>query len=140
MYDVMNPLFKLKKIDIRYSYIVNNINYKDLYYRLLLLLGLDYENTIIDINYIRDNINKLSNLKTIIFNYKNSINYNYTIEEKNILRDIVSYTQYNKIIEQLKDNNVNDELITIYKNSLKKIICKIEYNKNHYIHYFIIMQ
>ena len=132
MYDVMNPLFKLKKIDLRYSYIVNNINYKDLYYRLLLLLGLDYENTIIDINYIRDNINKLSNLKTIIFNYKNSINYNYTIEEKNILRDIVSYTQYNKIIEQLKGNNVNDELITIYKNSLKKIICKIEYNNNIY--------
>jgi len=130
IYNIMNPLFTLNKIRLKYSYTINNINYKNIYYRLLFILLLDYENILVDIDYIRRNISKIDNIKTILFTYKNSLNYIYPIKEMNQLRNAVTFTAYNKIIEEYHNNNIDDAMIKIYGRGVKKISCEIKYNNN----------
>jgi hypothetical protein len=131
VYSIMNPLFTLKEIRLKLPYIINNINYKNIYYRLLFILLLDYENIILDIDYVRKNINKIDNLKDIKFIYKNSINYIYPINEINRLRDVVTYHQKAKVIEELHDDGVSESMIRIFDNiGIKQLLCVINYNDN----------
>lgn len=130
VYNIMNPLFNVRKIQMKYNYTINDINYKNIYYRLLFLLLIDYENNMMNIDYIRKNINKTHVIKTLLFNYKNSINYIYPIDEMNILRDAMTFTTRNKIIEEFQEKNIDELMIKIYDKGIKKILCEIEYNNN----------
>lgn len=129
-YSIMNPFFNVRKIQLRYSHTINDINYKNIYNRLLFLLLIDYENDILNIDYIRKNVNKINLIKTLIFNYKNSINYIYPIDEMNILRDSLTFTAKNRLIEDLQEKNVDELMIKVYDRGIQKILCEIEYNNN----------
>ena len=61
-YNLYNPLFTIKKSNIIYNYNINNINYNLIYLKLLFIISIFYTDTILDFDYIKENISKLSNL------------------------------------------------------------------------------
>ena len=134
-YNIYNPLFTIKKCNIIYNYNINNINYNLIYLKLLFIISIFYTDTILDINYIKENISKLSNLKEINCYYKKSLNYKYPIDEMNILRDAKSIKQKKMELKKIKENikynfDIEEQL---YKSAKSKINLLILYNNNNLI-------
>lgn len=134
-YSLYNPLFTIRKCNLLYNYNINNINYNIIYLKLLFIISIFYTDTILDDDFLKENISKINNIKEIKCYYKKSLNYKYPIDEMNILRNAKSIKQKKIELKKLKENikynfDIEEQL---YKSARGKININILYNNNNII-------